>query len=99
MEPPAITLDRSLTVMLVVARWGLIPTTSGSWSYHEHTTTWRHEFLGCRSSTVEWPSTRASAAWELSLMYGRTSDKGGNLTDVLLIRNQFNRRRRWPLQS
>ena len=36
---------------------------------HQHATnsqqTWRQEFLGCRSSTVEWPSTRASAAGTL----------------------------------
>jgi len=36
--------------------------------------TWRQEFLGCRSSTVEWPSTRASAAGTLLWFFQTISE-------------------------
>ena len=36
--PPGCPFQHTLTLTLVVVRWGLIPTTSGSCSCHEHTT-------------------------------------------------------------
>ena len=47
---------------LVVVCWGLIPTTSGSCSCHEHTTNLATGVLGSRSSTVERSTTRTAAA-------------------------------------
>jgi len=36
--PRILLMTVIFSLMLVVAHWGLIPTTSGSWSCHEHTT-------------------------------------------------------------